>query len=174
MPEKLINFGKLKILSMSFIENILFPEFITELVELEELYFSIKHSKKFIKYLIYCKMYLFCFKNSKYTFITSEIKKLKKLQILSLINLNIKEFPVEIAQLNNLKLLDLKNNSITSVPDSIRTLEELNVLDMRYNMLLATGEGFNYGYRELRRIFRDKFIYSDDNMLEYEHSKIQR
>ncbi len=62
--------------------------------------------------------------------LSKEIRKLKRLRALDLLNTNIEELPPEIVSLTNLKRLVLSGSPVQRIPDNIHLLKNIRRLDL--------------------------------------------
>jgi TonB family protein len=66
----------------------------------------------------------------------------RKVEYISLVGQNLKEFPVDIAKLDDLIYLDLENNQLTELPGHISALQKLEELYFPFNRLRSLPDEF--------------------------------
>ncbi|KAF5401013.1 hypothetical protein PHET_05592 [Paragonimus heterotremus] len=73
--------------------------------------------------------------------VPAEVKRLHKLQIASVTESEITQFPMSLLELQYLSLLDLSDNKLLSIPNEIRNISLLRVLDFSKNSVACIPEG---------------------------------
>lgn len=135
IPEKILHFNYLKKLNLNNNDLGFFPEFICQLTELEELFFS-GNKNKFLK-------------------LPENIGNLNKLRLLVLSRNEITSLPKSFSKLENLQILRLDNNLFKKIGNDFFSLRNLEYLYLANNKIQNLIIEENFENSNLRVLFLD-------------------